>query len=254
MPIPDLRRTNRGKMLPTLTVAGLAAGLVGAGWATEAALRRRHSGHLHRAMVQTLLNALGSGDAFTARHSRRVADLACCLAGSHGLPRRRRRVLRIAALLHDMGKIDDRFFDIVHSPERLGRAERERIKAHPHESAHILAPLEEFHPGIVRIVESHHECWGGGGYPRSLRGEAIPLEARIISLADVFDALTQWRSYHEPRSVEDAFATLREEAGTRFDPELLDTLERPGVRRRWVEIARAGQAEEKRLAEEGRDT
>jgi putative nucleotidyltransferase with HDIG domain len=229
----------RGAELP-LSLIAIAAVVVATAWALQALHSRGYSQRLHRATVETLLNALSAGDPFTARHSRRVAQLATALAEAHGISRREHATLRIAALLHDMGKIDDRFFHIVHSPSRLSEEERAAIQQHPHESAHILEPLEEFHPGLIRVVESHHECWSGGGYPRGSRGEEIPVAARIISVADVFDALTQSRTYRDPDSVDEALARIRDESGSRFDPGVVATLEEPRVMRRWREIAEEG--------------
>lgn len=230
---------------PRLGAALVAAGLVGAAWTLDALARNRRAARIHRAAVELLLNALKADDAVTSRHSRRVANLAEALAAPLGLGRRERSTLRVAALLHDMGKIDDRFFHIVHSREPLSDTQRAEIEHHPHESAHILEPLEVIHPGLMGIVASHHECWNGGGYPKGLAGEAIPLGARIIALADVFDAVTQPRSYHGPQEAASAFEELERGAGTRFDPALVRLLlESPGVRGRWTAVAEQGHVEE----------
>jgi putative two-component system response regulator len=194
--------------------------------------------------VETLLNVLHAGDPFTARHSRRVAALAEALGRAHGLAADALSEIRLAGLLHDMGKLDEHLLPIVHSPDRLSGDQREKIEEHPDEGAHILAPLEAIHPGLIDIVSSHHEAWNGGGYPRGLSGEEIPLGARIISLADVFDAVTQPRVYREADGIEDALRLIRDGRGSRFDPTLLDTLERPEVAARWIEIAEAGRREE----------
>jgi putative nucleotidyltransferase with HDIG domain len=235
--------------LRTITVAGAAiasAGLVGVGWAMDAMRRDRQMRQVHRNLVDLLLNALTADDPVTARHSRRVADLSYALAHACGrLSRREIATLRVGALLHDMGKIDDRFFQIVHSRKRLSDEQRAEIKHHPDRSANILAPLEEIHPGIQRIVSSHHECWDGSGYPCGLAGEDIPLAARIISVADVFDALTQPRSYKEGMPVEEAMEKLDEGSGRQFDPHLVELVEHGGVLPLWTEIARRGQNEER---------
>jgi putative nucleotidyltransferase with HDIG domain len=231
---------------PRSTLAAVA--LLSAGWALDAWRRRRRAARLHRALVDLLLNAISAGDPVTERHSRRVANLTDALGESYGMDRAAHARLRLASLLHDMGKIDDRFFHILHSCEPLSDRERESIEEHPHQSAHILRPLERIHPGITRIVESHHECWDGDGYPRGLQGEEIPLEARIISAADVFDALTQPRAYHDPLSVEEALGRIRASACRRFDPDVVRRLENPSVRARWAGIARAGRREEARAA------
>ena len=217
--------------------AGAATGVAGVLWYVDATRRSRESARLHRTMVEVLLNALSAGDAFTERHCLRVADLTDSFAAICRMDPARRATLRVAALLHDMGKIDDEFFDIVHGTRPLTPEERERIEDHPHESAEILLPLEPFHPGLARTVESHHERWDGKGYPRGLRGDEIPLDSRIISVADVFDALTQRRRYKEPYSVQSALAEIRGCTGARFDPGIVAQLEHPEVLRRWREIA-----------------
>jgi HD-GYP domain-containing protein (c-di-GMP phosphodiesterase class II) len=236
---------------PPLWLLGAAAvatfGSVGAAWYNDARRRDKTSKKLRRVMVDVLLNALNAGDAYTERHSRRVADLTDVLACTFGLDAERKARLRVASLLHDMGKIDDRFFHILHSCGRLSPAERTKIKQHPHESAYILTPMERVYPGITYIVESHHECWDGGGYPRGLKGEEIPLEARIISVADVFDAMSQPRAYKDPRSVEQVLHDIRGGSGERFDPGVIAMLERPDVLRAWTRIAERGHEHERRV-------
>jgi putative nucleotidyltransferase with HDIG domain len=240
------------KLRTTLTVVGTAsAAAAAAAWYFDAARRSRENAQLHRTLVELLLNVLSAGDEFTEHHCRRVAELTDSFAIVCRMNRDRRATLRVASLLHDLGKIDDEFFDIVHGTKPLTREERARIEQHPHESAQILEPLEPFHPGLTRIVESHHERWDGEGYPRGLRGDEIPLESRIISIADVFDALTQRRSYKEPQSVESALAEIRDCAGYRFDPEVVRQLDQPGVMQEWRRIARDGRRAEGDLSESG---
>ncbi|HEX6748241.1 MAG TPA: HD domain-containing phosphohydrolase [Longimicrobium sp.] len=238
---------NRRQAAALASAALATAGLVGIGWALDAARRERTTRLMHRKLVDLLLNALTADDPVTARHSRRVADLSFALAQAcGGLSRDEMATLRVGALLHDMGKIDDRFFVIVHSRKRLNEAQRAEIKHHPHQSAAILAPLEEMHPGLQRIVGSHHECWDGSGYPNGLAGERIPLAARIITVADVFDAMTQPRTYKDAMPVEEALEKLDEGAGRQFDPHLVELVESPAVLARWTEIAREGLDEERR--------
>lgn len=225
-------------------VAGAVA--VGAGWALDALRRERQQRTMHRTLVELLLNALTADDPVTARHSRRVADLSFALACACGMPDRQRHTLRVAALLHDMGKIDDRFFHIVHSRKPLTPEQRSQMEHHPHQSAHILGPLEQLHPGIQAIVSSHHECWNGSGYPRRLAADDIPLGARIIAVADAFDAMTQPRKYKEPLAIEEALENLDDGAGQQFDPQLVTLVESPGVLPRWRQIAERGLADERR--------
>jgi HD-GYP domain-containing protein (c-di-GMP phosphodiesterase class II) len=238
---------------PSLWLVGAAAaataGTIGAAWLADARSRDRTSKRLKRVMVDVLLNALNSGDAFTERHSRRVANLTDVLACAFGMDRERKARLRIASLLHDMGKIDDRFFHILHSCDTLSAKERSKIKQHPHESAYILTPMERVYPGITYIVESHHESWDGRGYPRGLKGEQIPLEARMICVADVFDAMTQPRAYKDPRSVEEVLGDIHRSAGERFDPGVIAQLDRPDVLQAFTRIAEQGHRTEKKVQE-----
>ncbi|HST59186.1 MAG TPA: HD domain-containing phosphohydrolase [Longimicrobium sp.] len=226
-----------GSRLSLAGVALASAGLVSFAWLLDAMRRERAAAQLHRDMVDILLNALTAGDPVTARHSRRVADLSYSLAKAVGMHGEALRTLRIAALMHDMGKIDDRFFHIIHSRKPLSKEERAEIKNHPHESAHILAPLETEHPGIQQIVSSHHECWDGSGYPRGLQATDIPLGARIIALADAFDAMTQPRKYRDALPIETALSELAEGSGSQFDPELVEVVAADPVRTVWEEIA-----------------
>jgi putative nucleotidyltransferase with HDIG domain len=225
----------------------LLGGVAGVAWLDHSRSSRRYLARLHRATVETLLNVLHAGDPFTARHSRRVAALAEELARAHRLPPEALSEIRLAALLHDMGKLEEHVLPIVHSPDRLSGDEREKIEEHPQEGAHILAPLEAIHPDLIDIVSSHHEAWNGGGYPRGLSGEEIPLGARIISMADVFDAVTQPRVYRNAEGIEDGIRLIRSGRGSRFDPALLDTLDQAAVTARWIEIAEAGRREESAL-------
>jgi putative nucleotidyltransferase with HDIG domain len=236
-------RTDAGAI--TATAALAVAALLAAGWVVDATRRKAEARQVHRQLVDLLLNALTADDPGTARHSRRVADLTDVLAEAcGGLDRDEQATLRVGALLHDMGKIDDRFFQIVHSRKPLSPEQRARIKHHPHQSAAILEPLEAMHPGIQRVVSSHHECWDGSGYPNGLGGEEIPLAARIIALADVFDAMTQPRRYKEGMSVEDALRELRKGAGKQFDPGLVNLISCDPVLSSWTAIAQAGQEDE----------
>jgi putative nucleotidyltransferase with HDIG domain len=230
----------------TATAALAVAALLAAGWALDASRRKADARRVHRQLVDLLLNALTADDPSTARHSRRVADLTDALAEACGcLGPDEQTTLRVGALLHDMGKIDDRFFQIVHSRKPLSPEQRTRIKHHPHQSAAILQPLEAMHPGIQRVVSSHHECWDGSGYPKGLTGEDIPLAARIIALADVFDAMTQPRRYKDGMSVEDALRELRKGAGKQFDPGLVELIASDPVLSSWTAIAEEGQEDER---------
>src|SRR5690606_13366618 len=172
-----------------LVAAVITFGLTGAAWGLDGRRRSRRAALVHRTMVELLLNTLCAGDSDTAHHSRRVADLTDVLARTFRLNREARARLRVGALLHDLGKLDGEVAPLVQSDQRLDDRERRVVRRHTLESADILQPLESIHPGISLIVESHHEHWDGSGYPQGLASAQIPLESRIISVADVFDAL-----------------------------------------------------------------
>lgn len=229
-----------GPLLGAMTTL-CAAGLL---WGLDARRRTRRAAVVHRTMVDLLLNTLCAGDAATARHSRRVADLTDVVGRTWHRGREASARLRVGALLHDLGKLDDNVVPLVRKARKLSDSERSRMEHHTNESADILQPLERIHPGISLIVESHHERWDGEGYPQGLAGTEIPLESRIIAVADVFDAMTQDRSYREGIDPEEVLATIREDAGTKFDPEVVARLGRPEVWREWVAIAEEGRRAE----------
>lgn len=248
-----LRRPPAQRPLRVLGLALVAAGALGAALGVELRKQRRRTARLHRSLIDLLLNALTADDRVTARHSRRVASLTDVLADELSLDRKQRAALRVAALLHDMGKIEEAFFHIVHSRKRLSDAQQRRIQHHPARSAHILRPLERVHPGITETVAAHHERWDGQGYPRQLAGNDIPLGARLIAMADSFDAMTQPRGYQTTTDPAEALAEIRQGAGCQFDPHLAELLDRPRVRERWLEIARKGRrTEERELHRQGR--
>ncbi|MGI9189917.1 MAG: HD-GYP domain-containing protein [Longimicrobiaceae bacterium] len=246
--------SNDGSSAPThLSVRAISlagAALVGAAWKLDALRRDRRAARMHRVAIELLLNALQADDAVTGRHSRRVADLADALADQFRMNRRERATLRVAALLHDMGKVDDRFFHIIHSRDPLTPEQRAEMEGHPGHGADILEPLEAIHPGIREIVSSHHECWDGSGYPQGRAASEIPLGARIIALADVFDAITQPRAYRDPVEIPVALDHLRQGAHSKFDPQLVELIATPRVWTRWARIARRGLRDERSQEDE----
>jgi putative nucleotidyltransferase with HDIG domain len=244
--MPGIERGRTGSSAWVTAAAAVAGGT--SGWMLATRRQRRVASRLHRVLVELLLKTLTAGDPETARHSRRVAALVDVIADNLRLGRQERATLRIAALLHDVGKVDDELFRLVHLPEPLTEDERARIRRHPHTSADILEPLEPFHPGILATVRGHHECWNGDGYPDGIAGEEIPVAARIISIADVFDALTQPRSYRDPVEPDAAIERIAEAGGVRFDPRLVELLRDPRVRREWETIARRWRMEEEAAA------
>lgn len=205
---------------------GLAVGALAA-----AREHREHkaSERLGAAALETLLNAIDANDADTGAHVRRVALYAGILAGTMELDAHERRNVERVALFHDIGKIHEALFDIVREDDVLTQDERRAIASHPERGARVLEPLRAFYPDLALGVLAHHERWDGQGYPRGLAGEAIPLAARIVSLADTFDVITHGRRYQPGRTVAEAAEIIAEGRGRQFDPTLVDLLLLPPV-------------------------
>ena len=177
---------------------------------------------LQRAIFQSLCglaNALEAKDAYTRGHSVRVSQLARQLALRAGLLQPAAETIAQAALLHDIGKIGVPEA-ILRKPGLLTTEEWEIMRRHPVTGAQIVAPLEFFDQGAV-ILRHHHERLDGSGYPDGLTGDGIPLGARIVAVADVYDALTSDRPYRPSLPRADAIGTLRNEAGRTLDERLV---------------------------------
>jgi diguanylate cyclase (GGDEF)-like protein/putative nucleotidyltransferase with HDIG domain len=164
-----------------------------------------------------------SKDRYTQGHCERVADVACLVAAASGFDEKQMFWFRIGALLHDVGKIMIPS-DVLNKPGRLTKEEWELMKRHPEAGVELLSAVE-FPWDVLPIVRSHHECWDGSGYPDELVGEEIPLTARIVCLADVYDALTTERSYKRGLAHDDAMEIMRREVGRQFDPALFAAFE-----------------------------
>ena len=177
---------------------------------------------LQSAIFQSLLglaNALEAKDVYTRGHSVRVSQLAHQMALRAGLPRAFAETVAQAALLHDIGKIGVPE-GILRKPGPLTVEEWEIMRQHPVTGAQIVAPLEFFDEGAV-ILRHHHERLDGSGYPDGLTGDGIPLGARIVAVADVYDALTSGRPYRASLSQPDAIEILRDQAGRTLDERLV---------------------------------
>jgi putative nucleotidyltransferase with HDIG domain len=183
---------------------------------------KRTYARLQRAIFQSLLglaNALEAKDPYTRGHSTRVADLAGQLARRMGLPRAETEAIAQAALLHDLGKIGVPE-TILRKAGALTEEEWEIMRRHPVVGAQIVAPLEFFDDGAI-IVRHHHERVDGSGYPDGLKGEAIPLGARIVAIADVYDALTSRRPYRGRLTHAEAIEILLDERDRALDSQLV---------------------------------
>lgn len=173
-------------------------------------------------------SALSLKDVYTGGHGRRVAQYARLIAGAMALSQAEVDAVGEAALLHDLGKIGipDR---ILAKPDHLTEEEFSVVQKHPIAGANILRAITPLHR-YATAVHHHHERFDGNGYPDRLRGTDIPLAARIIAVADTFDALTTDRSYRRGVGAEQALNTIAQAAGSRYDPEIVTAIKQPPFR------------------------
>jgi putative two-component system response regulator len=187
--------------------------------------RTRELEHSHIEMLERLAIAAEYRDDSTGQHTRRVGEIAARLAVLLGLPDAEVRLIRRAAPLHDVGKvgIPDA---LLLKPAGLTPDERRIMQSHTVIGAHILSGSDA---PLLRMAESialsHHERWDGDGYPSRIAGEAIPPAARIVAVADAFDALTNDRPYRPARSLTESLAEIRRHRGRQFDPRIIDVLD-----------------------------
>jgi HD-GYP domain-containing protein (c-di-GMP phosphodiesterase class II) len=174
--------------------------------------------------VRMLAAAIDAKDPYTRGHSERVARYSIAIGKNLHLPEKEMRNLRISALLHDVGKIgiDDR---ILRKPGALSDDEFEVMKQHPAKGAAIMSGVAQL-IDIIPGMKYHHEKWGGGGYPDNLETEAIPMQARIVAIADTFDAMTTNRPYQKAMELNYVVDKIKSFAGTRFDPIVVDAFVR----------------------------
>lgn len=168
----------------------------------------------------TLAKALEAKDPYTEGHSERVGELAKKLAKEVGLGEDAREALDKAAKIHDIGKVGVPE-TILNKPGPLTKEEFNYIKKHVVLSEQICAPLRSMR-GILGIIRHHHENYNGKGYPYGLKGEDIPLEARILSIVDAYDAMTSDRPYRKRLPQDEVIKRLKEGSGTQWDPKLVD--------------------------------
>lgn len=185
----------------------------------EAALKQKET--LLKA-IHALVNAIDAKDPYTKGHSRRVSKLSRIIALEMGQTGQLLERTELSALLHDIGKIgiDD---NILKKPSQLTEEEYEIMKTHPEKGYKILGAIEDLQP-ITDGMRYHHEDWKGSGYPLGLKGTAIPLQARIVAVADSFDAMTTNRPYQMAMSWEDGINRLNELSSKRFDPRVVSAI------------------------------
>ncbi len=190
----------------------------------SAAIREAH-GRLRRAnveVIESLTSALDARDPYTAGHSRRVSEYAYAIGGAMGLGRDQLNEIRIGALLHDVGKIGVSD-SILLKPGKLTAEENAQIQEHPSIGRRILEGVHGLQP-YLSVVEFHHENWDGTGYPKGQSGEETPIDARIVKIADAYDAMTSDRPYRQGMSHEKALAVFEQISGTQLDPSVVEAL------------------------------
>jgi HD-GYP domain-containing protein (c-di-GMP phosphodiesterase class II) len=193
----------------------------------------------HIAMMESLGRAIAKRDSDTGAHNYRVAWIAARIGEEMGLSEGAMKSLIVGSFLHDVGKIGIPDA-ILLKPGKLDAVEFDIMRTHVVQGEEIVYGIGWL-DGAHDVVSAHHEKWNGGGYPRGLKGEDIPLSARIFAVADVFDALCSRRPYKEPMPFEKAMAILEEDTGTHFDPRVMDTFRRivPDLRTRLGDGGRA---------------
>lgn len=179
----------------------------------------RQQAELSANLVRALTSAIDAKDPYTCGHSDRVARVAVRIAQQHGCSQEVVDTIYLSGLLHDVGKIgiDDQ---VLRKPGRLTPAEFEHIKQHPQIGYNILSDVPQLKPALP-VVLHHHESWDGSGYPHGLKGEEIPLLARIVAVADAFDAMGSDRPYRKGMPDEKLDQVIREGAGVQWDPDLV---------------------------------
>jgi len=170
--------------------------------------------------VTALVFALEAKDEYTSGHSQRVAETSVAIARELGIPQEGIDKIRLAGLIHDIGKIGIKE-SILNKPGRLTDEDYQHIKSHPEVGERILTPIVE-DKEILEMVKHHHERYDGRGYPDKLSGEQIPLGARILAVADTYDALTSDRSYRAAMTAKIAGTEIEHSKGTQLDPGIAD--------------------------------
>jgi len=170
--------------------------------------------------VKTLSKAIDAKSPWTSGHSERVTEIAIAIGAEMGFDEDEMKELELAGLLHDIGKLGT-YEHILNKPGKLNDEEIEIIRLHPQMGAEILAPIKELKK-IASVIRHHHEYYDGTGYPEGLKGEEIPLVARVLTVADTVDAMGADRPYRKGRTRDEIVTELRRCSGTQFDPVVVD--------------------------------
>jgi putative nucleotidyltransferase with HDIG domain len=197
-------------------------------WVPILALRQVHRTNLELAqtneeLLELMVKSIEARDAYTSGHSRRVQQFSTIIARALGLSERQVIQVGRAALLHDVGKIHEKYAGVLSKQDKLTPEEWAIIQEHPIDGANLVATMTRLRE-LVPSVRHHHENWDGTGYPDRIAGTAIPVAARIIRFADTIDAMTTDRPYRRPLSEAQVRAEVLRCRGTQFDPDIADRL------------------------------
>jgi len=176
---------------------------------------------VNRELLQLMVKSIEARDPYTSGHSRRVQEYATIIARGLKLPEREIDRISQAALLHDVGKINEKYHPILTKPDRLSKEEWAIMKEHPVDGANLVGTMTRLRH-LIPAIRHHHENWDGTGYPDGIAGEQIPLDARIIAVADTIDAMSSERPYRPGLSPEQVRAELVRCRGRQFDPDIAD--------------------------------
>mgnify|MGYP000976655552 CR=1 FL=1 len=196
---------------PALLLFSLPMVIIYVSFRNNVAVRRQA-----KQVLEMLADIIDQRDPYTAEHSQRVANYASAIARQMGLPEQESLMVQSSGRIHDLGKITWKD-DILFKPGALTTEEMERVKEHPSTGARIVQELAHYKKGVP-LIRHHHEWVNGSGYPDGLSSEQIPLGARILAVADAYDAMTSNRPYRKALSGEEAVDRLLAGAGTQFDP------------------------------------
>lgn len=228
-------------------VLGFAYAYVRIGWVWSGALllplvglrqvykTNRELQTVNEELLQLMVTTIEARDPYTSGHSQRVAKYSRVVAKAAMIGPRATDRVYTAALLHDVGKIHEEFAPILRKPGRLTDEEFAIMKTHSEKGAALVGKVSQFED-LIPAVRGHHEAWDGSGYPQGLKGDAIPLWARIIAIADTIDAMTTDRPYRLALTPEAVRNELQKHAGRQFDPRIASLLVSDA---RWPEMSRA---------------
>ncbi|HET7631913.1 MAG TPA: HD domain-containing phosphohydrolase, partial [Gemmatimonadaceae bacterium] len=197
-------------------------------WVPMVGLRELHRTNLelertNQELLELMVKSIEARDPYTSGHSRRVEQYSTTIARALGLPAREIARVSRAALLHDVGKIYEKYGSLLSKADRLSNSEWRIMQEHPVDGANLVATMTRLRE-LVESIRHHHENWDGSGYPDALSGDAIPIAARIIRFADTIDAMTTQRPYRAALSEEQVRQEVVRCRGTQFDPNIADRL------------------------------